>query len=389
MHIMTLADTRSQPHRPQALSAEALAMQPIAGEHWDETIAQFDGAVQEQLYRFAKARWPGTQPQAWLFANDGAVVGGVLVLLQPLPLRLGQIAVVKWGPVLADATRPDAQALYQAMIEALVGEYARKRGMMLSVLPRAAVTPVNTQFEHLLARGFKAGSQLLFPNRYLVRLGLSDADQRKSFEQKWRYHLNKADKAGLSFAHAPASALPEFTRLYQAMTDRKKFPDHSAFDSIETLMTTPVDGLRPQLFFVREGEETVAGAIVFTAGDTAVYLYGATNERALPLRAGYFLHRHIISWLRDNTDAQWYDLGGTDGFQGLHQFKKGMVGSAGVIAPVPPVANFAARPLPFLLGTGAFAARDALHGALRWIDRHRPDRAKPDQEQGGARGIAS
>ena len=63
------------------------------------------------------------------------------------------------------------------------------------------------------------------------------------------------------------------------------------------------------------------------------------------------MHWHIIRWLRDNTRATWYDLGGTDGFQGLHQFKKGMVGDAGVITPVPPVANYAAYRLPFLIGS--------------------------------------
>ena len=108
---------------------------------------------------------------------------------------------------------------------------------------------------------------------------------------------------------------------------------------------------------MRHEGEVVAGAIIFKAGDRAVYLYGATNDKALPLRAGYFMHWHIIRWLRDNTPAHWYDLGGTDGFQGLHQFKKGMVGDAGVITPVPPVANYAAYRLPSLLGDAAPSPR--------------------------------
>jgi hypothetical protein len=111
---------------------------------------------------------------------------------------------------------------------------------------------------------------------------------------------------------------------------------------------------------VRHEGEVIAGAIIFSAGERAVYLYGATQDRALPLRAGYFLHWHIIRWLRDNTPAAWYDLGGTDGFQGLHQFKKGMVGEQGLITAVPPTANFAAYRLPFLLGEAAFAARDTV-----------------------------
>jgi hypothetical protein len=163
------------------------------------------------------------------------------------------------------------------------------------------------------------------------------------------------------------------------MLDRKKFPDHSAYETVPALFAMQPPELQPELFFVRHEGEVVAGAIIFKAGDRAVYLYGATSEKALPLRAGYFIHWHIIRWLRDNTKAEWYDLGGTDGFHGLHQFKKGMVGDRGVISPVPPVANYAAYRLPFLLGEGAFAARELVHQAQRFIDRLRSDRANPDQ----------
>jgi lipid II:glycine glycyltransferase (peptidoglycan interpeptide bridge formation enzyme) len=86
------------------------------------------------------------------------------------------------------------------------------------------------------------------------------------------------------------------------------------------------DQARPELFFVRKDGEIVAGAIVFKGGDRAVYLYGATLDKALPLRAGYFLHWHIARWLRDNTQAEWYDLGRDRRLSGLHQFKKGLVG---------------------------------------------------------------
>ena len=254
------------------------------------------------------------------------------------------------------------------MIDALVAEYAVKRRLMLSVLPRASLSPFNAEYDHLVHRGFSRGSELGYPNRYIVNLRLSDAEQKKSFLQKWRYHLNKSEKAGLSFEYADASRLPEFSALYEKMLDRKKFADHSAYETVPALMAMSNDRLRPELFFVRHLGEVIAGAIIFKAGDRAVYLYGATNDRALPLRAGYFMHWNIIRWLRDNTPAKWYDLGGTDGFQGLHQFKKGMVGEAGVIQPVPPVANYAAHWWPRFAGTSAFVGRDFAQRALQRID---------------------
>jgi hypothetical protein len=381
-HFVTPAETRA--FADADATATAVTLHHIEPGAWDQTIAAFDEVCQEQLLTFALNRWPSVKQEPVVFKAGGEVVGGSLMMIQRLPLGVGNIAIAKWGPMLSRGERPDEMAIYTGMIEALIAEYAVKRGMMISVLPPAPIGPFNHRYEHLMARGFRPGATLLFPSRYIVNLRLSDEEQRKSLHQKWRYHLNKSEKAGLSFEHGTPDRLPEFDALYEAMTDRKKFPDHSAYETVPALMAMANETARPELFFVRHEGEIVAGAIIFKAGERAVYLYGATTEKALPLRAGYFMHWHIIRWLRDNTTATWYDLGGTDGFQGLHQFKKGMVGEAGVITPVPPVANYAAHWLPMLMGSGAFWARDMIQHARRFADGLRSDKAKPDQARNAA-----
>ena len=372
------------PAAPKSLApkgATAMTTQVVSPELWDRTIAQFDEVCQEQLHIFAKTRWPHVSHEPVLFWRGGEVVGGSLMMIQPLPLRTGALAVAKWGPMMARADHPERLDVYGEMIDALVEEYAVKRKLMLSVLPRASLSAFNAESDALAQRGFAGGSELLYPNRYIVNLRLTDAEQRKSLLQKWRYHLNKSEKAGLSFEHAPAERLPEFAALYERMLDRKRFADHSAYETVPALMAMENERLRPELYFVRHLGEVIAGAIIFKAGDRAVYLYGATNDKALPLRAGYFMHWNIIRWLRDNTPAKWYDLGGTDGFQGLHQFKKGMVGEAGVIQPVPPVANYAAHWWPRLMGTAAFRGRDLAQRTLQRLDWLRSAHAKPDQRR--------
>jgi hypothetical protein len=373
--------SRSAVEGATSRSTLTVTTQLVSPELWDRTIAQFDEVCQEQLYTFAKNRWPAVEHEPVLFWYGGEVVGGSLMMIQPLPLKMGALAVAKWGPMQARADHPQKLEIYGAMIDALVEDYADKRRLMLSVLPRASLSPFNAEYDHLMQRGFARGSELGFPNRYIVNLRLGDAEQRKSFLQKWRYHLNKSEKTGLTFEWAPASRLNEFEALYETMLDRKKFPDHSAYETVPALMAMSNETLRPELFFVRHDGVVIAGAIIFKAGDRAVYLYGATAETALPLRAGYFLHWNIIRWLRDNTPAKWYDLGGTDGFHGLHQFKKGMVGEAGVIQPVPPVANYASHWWPRFAGNAAFFARDSMQKLKREIDRLRADRAKPDQKR--------
>ena len=356
-----------------------LSLKRISPDKWDEIISGFDGVCQEMTAVFARHRWPEVELEPVLMFNQGEPVAGALVMIQRLPLGLAKLAVVKWGPALKDETNDHCMAIYGQAIDLLIAEYAEKRGMMLSVMARAPRGKSTECVDFLDWRGFKRGSGLLFPNRYMINLRLDDAAQRKSFLQKWRYHLNKSEKQGLVFEHASRDQLPEFDRLYEAMADRKKFPDYSAYDTVPELMASEVEALRPELFFVKKDDEIVAGAVIFTAGRTAVYLYGATSDAALPLRAGYFLHWHIIRWLRDNTRADLYDLGGTDGFQGLHQFKKGMVGTAGIISPVPAICNFASNPVAYVVGTAAYAARDGLQQTKRFINWMRNDMARPDQ----------
>jgi hypothetical protein len=374
----SLANAPAQRAEAGAVRAFPVVRVPVPLDQWDDVAAGFDGLCQEQLMAFAGIRWPGTTHETMVFkSSTGEVVGGALVIIQHLPLGLGSIAITKWGPMLADATRADAPCVYAGMVDALLEEYSQKRGMMLSVLSRAASGEENDEYWHLLARGFKPGVLLNYPLRYLVNLRLSDAEQRKSLEQKWRYQLGKAEKQGLSFEHGGSERLDEFTALYERMLDRKRFTDYSAYHTIPHLMALKHQQARPELFFVRKDGEVIAGAIIFKGGDRAVYLYGATLDSALPLRAGYFLHWNIIRWLRENTTAGWYDLGGSDGFAGLHQFKKGMVGSAGVIAPVPRTANYAHRGLAYLVGNSALWGREAYHEVLRRLTLLRKGVAHP------------
>lgn len=377
-HLAESGVARRLSPRADGVAIPMLETRVIDGSAWDATVASFDDVCQEQLHAFAKSRWPAVEQEPVLFLLDGVVVGGTLMMVQRLPLGLGRIAVSKWAPMLRDASRSDAFAIHAGMIEALVADYADRRGYMLSVLPRASIEPVNREYDWIIDRGFRRGSELLYPNRYIVNLRQSDDALRRSFQQTWRRQLTKSEKAGLSFEHAGPGQLGEFHALYTAMTDRKQFTDHSAYDTVDVLMGLD-EPLRPELFFVRHAGELVYGAIIFKAGDRSVYLYGASNDKALPLRAGYFMHWHVIRWLRENTKATWYDLGGTDGYQGLHQFKKGMVGEAGIIRPVPPVANYASKPLAFLAGAGAFAARDAVYQLRRVIDGWRNPKARPNQ----------
>lgn len=356
----------------QANFNQALRVEQLDAATWDAQAHLFDDVCQEQLDVFASERWPAMALNRLNFYEGNRLVAGCLVMHKEAPLGLGGLAVCKWGPMLLDKSLPSAQADYQAVVDYLVQEYAVERRLMLSILPRAVPTEQNSAFEYLREIGFKKGAGLPFPNRYFVNVGLPDDEMRASFNQKWRKHLRNSEKNELRFEHVGPDNMSEFNALYEAMTARKQFPDYSAYDSLNHLMANIDASIRPEIFMVYDQEgEAVAGAIVFVGGDTAVYLYGATNDKALPMQAGYFMHWEIMRWLGKQDRVKWYDLGGTDGFLGLHQFKKGMAGKAGAITTVPPVMNYAHWFIPRLLGETLFLARDIKANTGRMINNLR------------------
>ncbi len=299
-----LDDAAAKPGH-EALRHGDIVATAAACDDWDRFAVTCNGAVQEQLAAFASSRWPYVELEPWIFRLDCRPAGGALVMVRPLPIKLGQVAICKWGPLLKDETADDAPAHHKLMAGALRQIYATQRGMMLSVLPRAEPSAGNFASSNLQSLGFWAGAQLSYPDRYLVNVRLDDDAAIKSLEQKWRYNLRRSFRHGLQFEAGGPEQLDEFDALYQAMSDRKRFADYSAYDTLGWFMDAIVPEARPRLFFVRKDGGLVAGAVVFICGRTAVYLYGATNAQALPLCAGYFMHWHIIRWLRDNTRAHW------------------------------------------------------------------------------------
>src|SRR5690606_33594806 len=146
----------------------------VDGARWDRSVSAFDGVCQEQLFAYAKLRWPGVALEPVLFSERGELLGGALVMLQRLPLGLATIALVKWGPFLADNRAGDADVTMRRIIDAMVAEYADRRGMMVSIMPKAEAGEDSRLLWALAERGFKPGVKVKYPLRYIVDVTLDD-----------------------------------------------------------------------------------------------------------------------------------------------------------------------------------------------------------------------
>ena len=73
---IALDEPLARPAPSSVSPRQALTMQVVSPDLWDRTIAQFDEVCQEQLYTFAKSRWPSVEQEPVLFWRGSEVVGG-------------------------------------------------------------------------------------------------------------------------------------------------------------------------------------------------------------------------------------------------------------------------------------------------------------------------
>ncbi len=300
---------------------------------FDRHLADFEDACVDQSHAYKLNQWPG-RTSTLLAVEDNKAIGGAVVVLMAVPFFRRGVAHVRFGPFWRRRGIEQDGDAYRSLVKLLIGEYADRRGHLLTILPRPSPNFSMPESELLQDLGFapveSAGSR-----RYFVDLTLDRDRQMESLGQKWRYNLRKSLAAGLSFREQPAiDAHRVFKHLHDRMTARKKAPVSDDLALINPLIQRPPAGQRPRFFFAYADGQPVAGAMTLALGDTVSYVFGASDDRALPLKAGYFLQWHILGTLAGG-DARYYDLGGDLGADGLRQFKSGLAGRYGAVIPMP------------------------------------------------------
>lgn len=363
------------PEQAVDLSAEKIAQSEcsvryVDGPEYDGRAARYADVVSEQTSSFMESRWGASRTERVVIERDGEEIAVAAVMLVSIPGTDRGLAIVKWGPLWRpkgaelDLTRP------KAALEALSEEYVERRGCFLSIQPHADPEFSDLEVATLESLEFTPGASLRYPDRYLVDVSISPEELKTSLDQKWRYNLKKSLKNDLEIKMVEAEeGYSEFMQLYSQMLDRKQFQDSSAISTLEDLMNSEEKELKPVFIMVYADGKPTAGAVVSVSGERAVYLYGATDERALRLKAGYAMHGWIADWLCGLPGVRWYDLGGSDGDQGLHQFKKGFCGKVGHIVTTPPSYHRSRAGLGDLFGRTIYMAHDMKAATTRTLHR--------------------
>jgi lipid II:glycine glycyltransferase (peptidoglycan interpeptide bridge formation enzyme) len=247
------------------------------------------------------------------------------------------IAYVSGGPLVRATNHGVAGSRLATVLDALVREYVDRRRLVLRVAPAIGDAAWNGEQERrFLAAGFSASKHVRGYSTVIVDIARPLGEVRASFHKKWRYHLGRAEKAGIAVVQGTDPAFFEdFRPLFDEVVTRKSFAVDLDAGFYAELQSAVPDGERLHLAIASIDDQPVAGVAASFLGDTAVYLLGASNQPGREANASYLLQWKTIE-AAAARDLAWYDLGGIDpgGNPGVYRFKARM-GGAELSAPGP------------------------------------------------------
>lgn len=236
--------------------------------------------------------------------STGQIMAGALILLKPLPFRLGAMGYIPFGPLVTDESH------YTPLWAAIRQHLKPRRTAFLKIEPGIYHTelspPGNTP--DWSKWGFRESAQTVQPpNTILIDIGGEEAAILARMNQGTRRKIRAGEKNGVRYYAGDGGDVAKFTALMNATGERNVFGVHTpeyyqkAFD-----LFAPDHAA---LLLAEHEGETQAGVMVFAVGQTAWYLYGASSNEKRNLSAGYGVQWAAIQWARARGCTV-YDLWG-------------------------------------------------------------------------------
>lgn len=321
----------------------------VSGAAWDGLLHKFRDGVHEQSFAYAAARWDRSRVRCVIVERNGELLGGAAAVGIEL---LGRgIAAIKFGPLYRCGAAGGSGPVRE-VVGAIKSFFCRDRKLHLSILPQGPEDGV--LMEALGEAGFCEGATISDPRRYFIDLACCEAETRQGLAQRWRRNLKSAEKQELRVEECCGSpGLAIFRKLFDELKARKQAVDSTGLNEMTALNSSPHGELRPRVFIAWRGGDALAGAIVTSIGERAVFAFGAQSRQGAEINASYALQWEIVNRLRREKRCRWYDLGGDGNSPGLAQFKTGFVGSTGTIVTIPAWRDYSESTL------SAFAAKAA------------------------------
>jgi hypothetical protein len=303
----------------------------ITPEAWCGQVAKFKDANLYQVWQHGAGNDPATVSRL-VVRRGGATAALAEVRLLRAPLVRFTVAYALWGPLFkSDDPASDADDFRQA-VRAMRNEYAIRRGMVVRVNPRLFANQDDHMLSVLAEEGFLRVAHRRSSQSLIMDLS-DDLDQiRRQLDKKWRNCLSKAERSNLTITSGDSIELFDgFVQLYERMLQRKQFVPSADIAKHRRIQQELPEPMKMQVVLASDDAGPCAGAIFSALGDTAVYLFGATDDAGMRSSASYLVQWTIIQQLKALGIAH-YDLNGVDPKHnpGTYHFKRGLAGSRAV-----------------------------------------------------------
>jgi hypothetical protein len=320
-------------------------MRALSNGYFAEVDAANDATWRASIVAFRDANlyqvWQGTSVgdrsvgvSRLVLKKNRQVVAAAEIRLFLVPVIGKGIAYVRWGPLWRRPSDPhDADPLehFRQVIRALRNEYVSQRQLVLRLNPRLFIEEHGDCTKILTDEGFSSLPGKVAERSLIMDLAPSLVELRANFDKKWRNCLNKAERGGLTVVRGTSISLfDEFKCIYTEMLRRKRFAPAADIERHRARQASLPPDLRMGILIARDRGVACAGAIYSALGDTAIYLFGATNESGMRTAGAYLVQWELLKTLKERG-IRTYDLHGINHElnPGTYRFKKGLAGKTG------------------------------------------------------------
>jgi lipid II:glycine glycyltransferase (peptidoglycan interpeptide bridge formation enzyme) len=313
-------------HSNSPLSIE---IDTVTEQQWNQLLEKFSDATIYQTWAYGAIRWGENNLSHLILKCNGGVIGIAQIAIKRLPLLNSGIAYIPWGPLWQEKDSiPDENNLCQ-LLRALRDEYAVKQKMLLRIAPNMFFDEGHISM--IEQEGFGRQKSADPYNTIVIDISSNLEILRKNLDQKWRNHLNKAEKNDLVVEEGTDIRLFDiFIDLLKEMYERKNFPVGLDYNEFRKIQQTLPASHKMKIMVCMSQNEPVCATICSYLGNKGLYLLGATGNRGMKLNGSYLLQWRMIQWLKEQG-CSFYDLCGINPKTNpnVYTFKRGLAGKAG------------------------------------------------------------
>jgi lipid II:glycine glycyltransferase (peptidoglycan interpeptide bridge formation enzyme) len=295
---------------------------------WHQVLGNFNDASLYQTWEFDSVRFGEKCLSHLILKRNNEIVAAAQVTIFKMPFFPLSLAYVRWGPMWQKKGEKPDQEIFKTIVTALYQEYVTNRNHILRIYP-VLYSDEHNNFSSLLeSERFKHNRQTKEPRTLLANLSISLEEVRKGFDQKWRGHLNRAEKNNLTIIEGCEDELFDtFTTIYNEMHARKQFEKPTDMATYNLIQKSLPKELKMRIFICKHNDSLCSGVVCSAMGNTGIYLLGATSNYGMKQQGAYLIQWKLIQWLKENNFC-WYNLHVINPVKnpGNYIYKKGLGG---------------------------------------------------------------